>query len=100
MNNMTTLKVEQKIINQGNFVKEHFGYHTTKDKKCVCVSRSVVSNSLRPHELQPTRLLCPWNSPGKNTGVGCHFLLQAIFPTQESNRGLLHCRQTLYCLSY
>ena len=36
MNNMTTLKVEQKIINQGNFVKEHFGYHTTKDKKCVC----------------------------------------------------------------
>ena len=43
------------------------------------VSQSVVSNSLWPHRLQPTRLLCPWNSPGKNTGVGCHFLLQGIF---------------------
>ena len=38
--------------------------------------------------------------PGKNTGVGCHFLLQGIFPTQELNLGLLHCRQILYCLSY
>jgi len=35
----------------------------------------VVSNSVRPHRCQPTRLLCPWDSPGKNTGVGCHFLL-------------------------
>ena len=40
------------------------------------VSHSVMSNSLRPHEQQPARLLCPWNSPGKNTGVDCHFLLQ------------------------
>ena len=38
--------------------------------------RSVMSDSLRPHGLEPTRLLCPWNSPGKITGVGCHFLLQ------------------------
>jgi len=38
----------------------------------------------------PTRLLCPWNSPGKNTGMGCHFLLQRIFPTQGSNLCLLH----------
>ena len=41
-----------------------------------------------------------WNSPGKNTGVGCHFLLQGIFPTQGSNPGLLHCGQTLYWLSH
>ena len=40
------------------------------------LSRSVMSYSLRPHGLQPTRLLCPWDSPGKNSGVGCHFLLQ------------------------
>ena len=40
------------------------------------------------------------DSPGKNTGVGCHFLLQGIFPTQGWNLGLLHCRQTLYWLSY
>ena len=151
-------------------------------------SRSVVFDSLRPHELQPTRPLCPWDFPGKSTGVGCHVLLQMwciytmkywqwkwkslsrvwlfvilwttqsmefsrpeywsgwsfpsrgdlpnpgielrspalqadslpvepqgkpkntgldslsllqwIFLTQESNRGLLHCRQILYQLSY
>ena len=37
-----------------------------------------MSNSVRPHRRQPTRLLCPWDSPGKNTGVGCHFLLQCM----------------------
>ena len=42
----------------------------------------------------------PWNSPGKNTGVGCHSLLQGIFLTQRSNPSLLHCRQILYHLSY
>ena len=50
--------------------------------------------------MQPTRLLCPWDSPGKNTGVGCHALLQGIFPTQGSNPGLLHCRRILYRLSH
>jgi len=43
---------------------------------------------------------CPWNSPGQNTGVGSLSLLQGIFPTQESNRDLLHCRHILYQLSY
>ena len=47
--------------------------------------RSVVSNSLRPRGLQPTRLLWPWDSPGQNTGVGCHALLQEISPTQRLN---------------
>ena len=56
---------------------------------CVCVC-SVVSDSLQPYGLQPARLLCPWNFPGKNTGVGYHFLLQRIFPTQGSNPCLLH----------
>ena len=51
---------------------------------------------LRSHELQPTGLLCPWDSPGKNTGVGCHSLLQGIFSTQELNPGLPHCQQMLY----
>ena len=41
----------------------------------VCVlSGTVMSDSLQPHGLQPTRLFCPWNFPGKNTGVDCHFL--------------------------
>ena len=48
-------------------------------------SHSVVSNSLRPHVRQPTRLLCPWDFPGKSAGVGCHCLLQGIFLTQGLN---------------
>ena len=67
---------------------------------CVCISRSVMSNSLQPHRLWPTRLFCAWDSPGKNTAMGCHFLLQRIFPTQGSNPSLPHCRQTLYRLSH
>ena len=56
-------------------------------KRCLLLgrkwkwSRSVVFDSLRPHRLQPIRLLCPWDFPGNSTGVGCHFLLQGIFPT-------------------
>ena len=66
----------------------------------VSVSHPVVPYSLRPHGLQPSRPLCPWDFPRKDTGVGCHFLLQGIFPTKGSNLGLLHCRQILYQLSY
>ena len=106
---------------------------------CVCtLSCSVMSDSLQPHGLQPSRLLCPWGfsrqeywselpcpppgdfpNPGieprspalqadsllpeppgkpKNTGVGSLSLLQGIFPTQESTRGLLHCKWILYHL--
>ena len=54
-----------------------------------------MSDSLRPHGLQPTRLLHPWDFPGKSTGVGCHFLLQGIFPTQGLNPGLPLCRWIL-----
>ena len=57
---------------------------------------SVMSDSLPHHGLYPARLLCP----GKNTRVGCHILLQGIFPSQKWNPGLLHCRQILYCLSH
>ena len=46
-------------------------------------------DSFQSHGLQYTRLLCPWDSPGKYTGVGCHFLLQEIFPFQGSNLSLL-----------
>ena len=51
----------------------------------ACSVASVVSTSLRFYGLQPTRLLCPWDSPGKNTGMGCCALLQRIFPTQGLN---------------
>ena len=50
--------------------------------------------------LQPTRFLCPWDSPGKNTGVGYHSLFQGIFPTQRSNLSFLQCRQILDHLSH
>ena len=63
-------------------------------------SHSVLSNSLQPHGLSPTRLLHPWDFPGKNTGVGCHFLLQGSFLIQGSNPDLLHWRQILYLLSH
>ena len=60
---------------------------------CVCAEALIVS--LPARALQPARLLCPCDFPGKTTGVGCHFLFQGIFPTQGSNPGLLHCRQIL-----
>jgi len=49
------------------------------------LSYSVMSDCFSPHGLQPTRLHCPWDAPGKNTGVGCHALLQGIFAAQGSN---------------
>ena len=58
--------------------------------ECCVLSRSVGSDHLQPHGLWPERLLCSWNFPGKNTRVGCHFLLQGIFPTQGLNLCLLH----------
>ena len=58
-------------------------------------SHSVVSDSLGPHGPYS-----PWNSPGQNIGMGSFSLLQGIFPTQELNLGLPHCRQILYQLSH
>ena len=55
-------------------------------------ARSVMSSSLQPHGLLPDRFLQPWDSPGKNTRAGCHFLLQGIFQTQGSNLHLLHSK--------
>ena len=73
------------------FTKE--GYHILLLQLLSC---SVGSKSLQPPGLWPTRLLHPWNFPGKNIGVGCHSLLQGSCPTQGLNLGLLLGRQTLY----
>ena len=51
---------------------------------CACLAASVMSNSVRPHRRKPTRLPRPWDSPGKNTGVGCHFFLQCMKAKSES----------------
>ena len=55
-------------------------------RTCCCCRyvASIMSDSVRPHRQQPTRLLCPWDSPGKNTRVGCHFLLQRMKVKSES----------------
>ena len=56
----------------------------------VAAAKSLQScPTLRPHRRQPTRLPCPWDSPGKNTGVGCHFLLQCMKVKSECEESLL-----------
>ena len=59
-----------------------------------------MSNPLQPHGMAPGKLFCPWDLPGKNTGVGYHFFLQGIFLTQGSNLGLLHWQVSFLPLSH
>ena len=67
---------------------------------CAVFSHSVVSTCCDPRDHSPPGSSVHGDSPGKNTGVGCHALLQGIFPAQVSKQGLLHCRRILYQLSY
>ena len=72
-------------------------------EECTLPMAAQLLSRVRPFAIPWTvaySLLCPWDFPGKSTGVGCHFLLQRIFPTQGSNLALPHCRQTLYPLSH
>ena len=70
-------------------------YHLSiREAQSESVSHSVVSNFLQPDGLSPPRPLSPWNSPGKNTGVGSHSLLQGIFPTQGSNSNLFLLKES------
>ena len=73
---------------------QYFG-HLMQNEGC-----SAVSHPLGPQGLWSARPLCPWNSPGQNTGVGSLSLLQGVFPTQGLKPGLLHCRRILYQLSH
>ena len=77
-----------------------FPVHLKPSQHCLLMGYAAASSfQSRPTLCDcglPARLLCPRNSLGKSTGVGCHDLLQGIFPTQGSNPCLLHCRQTLY----
>ena len=67
----------------GEYGKSEKNYHLL-NICCCCWVASVVSDSVWPHRQQPTRLPHPWDSPGKNTGVGCHFLLQCMKVKSES----------------
>ena len=74
-------------------VKHHVYYQSAFQSHTYTVS-------YKAYGLYPARFLSSWDFPGKNTGMDCHFLLQGIFPTQGSNLGLPHCKQTLYRLSH
>ena len=81
----TSLDAALNLTSTINLYGMYYKFHVL----CVCSVVSVMPDSLWPHGLQPTRLLCPWDSPGKNTGAGCHVLLQGIFMTRGSNQHLL-----------
>ena len=76
--------------------KDTYLFSQVGEMKCAVLSRSVVSDSLTVAHQAPLSI---GDSPGKNISVGCHALLQGIFPTQGSDPGLLHCRWILYQLS-
>ena len=93
---MILVTVFIKIFKGHIFLNMHIFLNGNAASVCVPVRAhtwthafSVMSNSLWHHELQPLRLFCAWDFPGKNAGVDCHFLLQGIFPTQGWNPCLL-----------
>ena len=79
-------------------------YNGQESKKNIYMKVKVlaaqVCSSLPPHGQESARLLCPWNFPGKNPGVGCRSLLQGVFSAQGLDPCLPHCRQVLYHLSH
>ena len=67
---------------------------------CVCFVAQSCPTLCDPMNCSPPGFSVQGDSPGKNTGVGCHALLEGMFPIQGSSPGLPHCRQILYCLSH
>ena len=95
----------------GNFnTKRHWNKHRVmRDgekkesaviKRKMCLVAQSCLTLCDPMDCNPPGSSVPGDSPDKNTGVGCHTLLQGIFPTQGSNPGLLYCRQILYQQSH
>ena len=74
----------QVALTPNSFLSESEEVWYTVSCYCCCCITSVVSNSVRPHRRPPTRLPRPWDSSGRNTGVGCHFLLQCVKVKSES----------------
>ena len=72
------------LVGEAKLSKPTVMYHCILSECCCCKVASVMSDSVRPHRQQPTRLPRPWDSPGKNSGVGCHFLLQCMKVKSES----------------
>jgi len=77
------------------------GHHRLFQRRVMlCLVAQLCLTLCDPMNCSPPGSSVHGDSPGKNIGVGCHALLQGIFPTQGSNPGLLHCRQILYHLSH
>ena len=100
---ITIMDLIPEFLNAGN-VSLHYCVSNTQQFPgigcCAVLSHSVVSDSVTPWTVVPQVPFVHGNSPGKNTGVGCHALLQRTFPTQGSNPGLSNCRRILYLLSH
>ena len=100
---LNNMQICRKMLYACNYCNNLYCLLSVKFPVCVREERrrshSVVSDSATPWTVA-YQLLHQWGSPGKNTGVGCRFLLQGIFPTQGSNPGLPRCRRTLYRLSH
>ena len=99
---MTIKEKEKSHKIQASFLKSLNSTDMTLScyESLTCVGHSALSDSLHLYGLQTARLLCPWNSTGKNTGVGSQPFFQRIFLAQGLNLGLLHCRQILYHLNH
>ena len=92
--------IKNAFMYKKTFIYTHINLHTHTRTGCYCLVTQSCPTLLWPQGLSSTRLLCPWDFPGKNTGVGCHFLLQGIFLSQGLNLGVLHFRWMLYWPSY
>ena len=86
------------IFNPSDFILLMTVWVLSDMSSLMCIVRAQLCPTLcHPMDCSLASPLCPWDFPGKNTGVGCHFLLQGIFLTRGSNPCLLHCRWILYC---
>ena len=95
------------FISPNSAYKQHAWKSSLKPQHAISVMCLSLTKSLQlypllcnPVDCSPPGSSVHGDSPGKNTGVGCHAVLQGIFPTQGSNPGLLHCRWILFCLSH
>ena len=86
-------------INCRSFREHPISVKTKENRSHVCLVTQLCPTLCNPMDWSPPGSSVHGDSPGKNTGVGCHALLQGIFPTQGSNIVLMHCRQILYHLS-
>ena len=90
----------QEVFSLLNYVPQEINIGYIHGMLCSCLVAQLCPTLCDPVDCSPPGSSIHGDSPGKNTGVGCHALLQGIFPTQRSNPGLLHCRQILYHMNH